>query len=146
WARRLVIHQHAPSRMHFVVRLQVGTTRQSFAVPRGLALDTSHRRLASHTEDHPLEYLLFEHVIPARNHGAGPMTAWASGGPTYLETSAEDGLLRGKIDFVLTGLKAKGRFAFIATGRRRADSGLAGTQKAAQEWLLIKKSDAHVKD
>lgn len=143
WAGRFVIHQHDASRMHFDVRLQVGNTLQSFAVPRGISLDPKDKHLAIHTEDHPLEYLFFEDVIPEGNYGAGSMIAWDTGGVTYLETSAEDGIARGKIDFVLSGLKAKGRFAFIATGRRRADTGLAGTKNAAQEWLLIKKSDAH---
>lgn len=146
WAGRFVIHQHDASRMHFDVRLQVGNTLQSFAVPRGISLDPKDKHLAIHTEDHPLEYLLFEDVIPEGNYGAGSMIVWDTGGVTYLETSAEDGIERGKIDFVLHGLKAKGRFAFIATGRRRADTGLAGTKNAAQEWLLIKKSDAHSKE
>lgn len=143
WAGRFVIHQHAASRMHFDVRLQVGSTLQSFAVPRGISLDPKDKHLAIHTEDHPLEYLHFEDVIPEGNYGAGSMIVWDSGGVTYNETSAEAGLQRGKIDFNLHGLKAKGRFAFIATGRRKANTGLAGTQGAAQEWLLIKKSDAH---
>lgn len=146
WAGRFVIHQHDASRMHFDVRLQVGNTLQSFAVPRGISLDPKDKHLAIHTEDHPLEYLFFEDVIPEGNYGAGSMIVWDTGGVTYLETSAEDGLIRGKIDFVLSGLKAKGRFAFIATGRRRADTGLAGTKNAAQEWLLIKKSDAHASE
>ncbi len=145
WAGRFVIHQHAASRMHYDVRLQVGGTLQSFAVPRGISLDPQDKHLAIHTEDHPLEYLHFEDVIPEGNYGAGSMIVWDSGGVTYNETSAEAGIERGKIDFNLQGLKAKGRFAFIATGRRRADTGLAGTKNAAQEWLLIKKSDAHSK-
>src|SRR5690606_1203998 len=131
------------SRMHFDVRLQIGGTLQSFAVPRGISLDPEDKHLAIHTEDHPLEYLYFEDVIPEGNYGAGAMIVWDAGGVTYLETSAEEGLRRGKIDFVLQGHKAKGRFAFIATGRRKADSGLAGTKGARAEWLLIKKRDAH---
>jgi bifunctional non-homologous end joining protein LigD len=143
WKGRFVIHQHAASRMHFDVRLEVGGTLQSFAVPRGISLDPEDKHLAIHTEDHPLEYLFFEDVIPPGNYGAGAMIVWDAGGVTYLETSGEEGLARGKIDFVLQGHKAKGRFAFIATGRRKADSGLAGTQGARAEWLLIKKRDAH---
>lgn len=146
WQGRFVIHQHAASRMHFDVRLEVGGTLQSFAVPRGISLDPSDKHLAIHTEDHPLEYLSFEDVIPAGNYGAGAMIVWDAGGVTYLETSGEEGLRRGKIDFVLQGHKAKGRFAFIATGRRKADTGLAGTQGARAEWLLIKKRDAHASE
>lgn len=140
---RFVIHQHAATRMHYDVRLQIGQTLQSFAVPRGISLDPADKHLAIHTEDHPLEYLYFEDVIPEGNYGAGAMIVWDSGGVTYLETSAEEGLARGKIDFVLSGLKAKGRFALIATGRRKANTGLAGTKGALAEWLLIKKRDGH---
>lgn len=143
WAGRFVIHQHAATRMHFDLRLQVGSTLQSFAVPRGISLDPKDKHLAIHTEDHPLEYLYFEDVIPEGNYGAGSMIVWDSGGVTFLEECGEASLIRGKLDFVLSGLKAKGRFALIATGRRKESTGLAGTKGAAAEWLLIKKRDAH---
>lgn len=143
WKGRFVIHQHAATRMHYDLRLQIGNTLQSFAVPRGLALDPKEKHLAVHTEDHPLEYLFFEDVIPAGNYGAGNMIVWDTGGFYFNEASGEDSLVRGKLDFVLDGFKAKGRFALIATGRRKAKTGLAGTQGAAAEWLLIKKKDAH---
>ncbi len=143
YAGRFVIHQHDASRMHFDLRLEVGGALQSFAVPRGISLDPKEKHLAMHTEAHPLEYLHFEAVIPEGNYGAGAMIVWDTGGVTYNETSAEQGIERGKIDFNLHGMKAQGRFALIATGRRKAATGLAGTRSAVAEWLLIKKSDAH---
>jgi bifunctional non-homologous end joining protein LigD len=60
------------------------------------------------TEDHPLEYLDFEQVIPEGNYGAGPMIAWDLGRVRYLETTAEEGMQKGKLDFVLTGFKLGG--------------------------------------
>lgn len=143
WAGRFVIHQHDATRMHYDLRLQIGGTLQSFAIPRGISLDVEDKHLAVHTEDHPLEYLHFEDVIPAGNYGAGAMIVWDTGGFQFLEANGEDSLKRGKLDFVLNGFKAKGRFALIATGRRKAAKGLAGTSGAAAEWLLIKKRDAH---
>lgn len=125
--------------MHWDLRLQMGQVLRSFAVPRGPSLVPGEKRLAVHTEDHPLEYLDFEDVIPAGNYGAGAMIAWDLGRVRYLETSGEAGLERGKIDFVLSGFKLNGRFALVHTGRRRA-----GPQgEGGNEWLLFKKTDEH---
>src|SRR6478609_3482350 len=138
---RFVIHQHAASRMHYDLRLEIGGTLQSFAIPKGITLDPSEKHLAVHTEDHPVEYLRFEDVIPEGNYGAGAMIVWDTGTYTLLEADGPQSMARGKLDFVLSGFKAKGRFALIATGRRKAAQGLARTQGMAAEWLLIKKND-----
>ena len=136
---RFVVHLHDASRPHYDLRLQVGGTLKSFAVPRGPSLQALDKKLAVLTEDHPLEYLEFEEVIPEGNYGAGAMIAWDLGRVRYLETSAERGLELGKIDFELDGFKLHGRFALVATGRRKA----AGPgDKKGNEWLLIKKQDA----
>jgi bifunctional non-homologous end joining protein LigD len=144
WAGRFVVHQHAARRMHWDVRLPINGVLESFAVPQGPSLDPTIKRLAVNTEQHPAEYLDFEDVIPEGNYGAGSMIVWDTGGIVYNETNAEDGVKRGKIDFTLRGYKLTGRFALIATGRRKAETGLAGSQKAAAEWLLIKKPDKAV--
>ncbi|MEO6600963.1 MAG: DNA ligase D [Polyangiaceae bacterium] len=136
---RFVVHLHDASRPHYDLRLQVGGTLKSFAVPRGPSLTVLDKKLAVLTEDHPLEYLEFEEVIPEGNYGAGAMIAWDVGRVRYLETSAERGIELGKIDFELDGFKLHGRFALVATGRRKA----SGPQdKKSNEWLLIKKQDA----
>ncbi len=136
---RYVVHQHAARRMHWDLRLQMGQVLRSFAVPRGPSLIPGEKRLAVHTEDHPLEYLDFEDVIPAGNYGAGAMIVWDLGRVRYLEGTGEAGLERGKIDFVLSGFKLNGRFALVHTGKRRA--GPEG--EGGNEWLLFKKTDEH---
>jgi bifunctional non-homologous end joining protein LigD len=128
--------------MHWDVRLQVGNALKSFAVPRGPSLDPADKRLAVNTEDHPLEYLDFEDVIPEGNYGAGSMIVWDLGRVTYLDGTAEEGIQRGKIDFVLSGFKLRGRFALVETGTRRAEPGHA----PKPEWLLFKKKDAHSRE
>jgi bifunctional non-homologous end joining protein LigD len=129
---RFVVHLHQARRSHYDLRLQMGRSLKSFAVPRGPSLDPDERRLAVLTEDHPLEYADFEDVIPEGNYGAGPMIAWDVGRVAYLETDAETGVEKGKIDFVLSGHKLGGRFALVRTKRGEG-----------KEWLLIKKKDAH---
>jgi bifunctional non-homologous end joining protein LigD len=136
---RFVVHLHDASRPHYDLRLQVGGTLKSFAVPRGPSLTVLDKKLAVLTEDHPLEYLEFEEVIPEGNYGAGAMIAWDVGRVRYLETSAERGIEIGKIDFELDGFKLHGRFALVATGRRKASG---PNDKKSNEWLLIKKQDA----
>ncbi len=133
---RFVVHRHSATREHFDLRLEIGSTLKSFAIPKGPSLDPREKRLAVNTEDHPLEYLEFEDVIPEGNYGAGPMIIWDRGRVRYLEGSAEDGVRRGKIDFELSGFKLNGRFGLVHTGAR-------ASAKEGNQWLLIKKSDAH---
>jgi bifunctional non-homologous end joining protein LigD len=136
-AGRFVVHLHAASRRHYDLRLEVGGTLKSFAVPKGPSLDPRDKRLAVQTEDHPLEYLDFEDVIPEGSYGAGPMIAWDLGRVRYREGTAEEGIERGKLDFELGGFKLRGRFGLIATGKR------AGRPDAEQnQWLLVKKADS----
>ncbi len=136
---RFVCHLHHATRVHYDLRLQIGGTLKSFAVPKGPSLDPAVKHLAMLTEDHPLEYLDFEAVIPEGNYGAGPMIAWDRGRISYLETTAEEGLVKGKLDFILTGFKLNGRFALIETGSRQGK----GSKEDGRQWLLVKKQDAH---
>ncbi|HYQ04247.1 MAG TPA: DNA ligase D [Polyangiaceae bacterium] len=136
---RFVVHLHDATRPHYDLRLQIAGTLKSFAVPRGPSLEAGDKKLAVLTEDHPLEYLEFEEVIPDGNYGAGAMIVWDVGRVRYLETTAERGLEIGKLDFELDGFKLHGRFALVATGRRKASG---PNDKKANEWLLIKKQDA----
>lgn len=128
-----VIHLHAAGRTHHDLRLAMGGVLVSFAVPKGPSLDPSEKRFAIRTEDHPIEYLDFEAVIPEGNYGAGPSIVWDIGRARYLEGTAEEGLEKGKIDFELQGHKLRGRFALVRT------------KKSDKEWLFFKKADAHAR-
>jgi bifunctional non-homologous end joining protein LigD len=134
-AGRFVVHQHAATRMHYDLRVEVGGTLKSFAVPKGPSLSPAAKHLAVHTEDHPLEYLEFEAVIPAGNYGGGSMILWDTGTIHYLENPAERGLEVGKLDFLLWGFKLRGRYALVKTKPRPGDK--------QESWLLFKKADAY---
>ncbi len=122
-----VIQQHAARRLHWDVRLQFGAVLRSWAVPRGPSLDPTVKRLAVRTEDHPLDYIHFEGVIPQGNYGAGAMIVWDRGTWTPLEDPSDDKLL-----FELRGHKLRGVWTLVKT---------KGKGHGEDAWLLIKKPD-----
>ncbi len=122
-----VIHKHAASRLHFDLRLELGGALTSWAVPRGPSLDPGEKRLAVHVEDHPLEYVDFEDVIPEGNYGAGPMIIWDRGTWVALE-DPDTGLEDGKLLFELRGHKLRGVWTLVKL------------KKTEKEWLLIRET------
>ncbi|MCU1327950.1 MAG: ATP-dependent ligase clustered with Ku protein LigD [Bryobacterales bacterium] len=52
---------------------------KSWAIPKGVPYEPGVRRLASATEDHPLDYLDFEGIIPQGQYGGGTVMVWDIG-------------------------------------------------------------------
>ncbi|HEX5067022.1 MAG TPA: DNA ligase D [Myxococcota bacterium] len=128
-----VVQQHAARRLHYDLRLEWRGALLSWAVPKEPSLDPDVKNLAVHVEDHPVEYADFEGVIPDGNYGAGEVILWDRG--RWIPREDPDvGLESGKLLFDLEGFKLRGRFTLVRTARRGASS---------NEWLLIKKADAH---
>jgi len=135
---RFVVQKHHATRLHYDFRLESKDgTLKSWAVPKGISLDPKTKRLAIMTEDHPLDYLLFEGVIPKGNYGAGTVIVWDSG--TYItERELSEQLQTGKISFILFGQKLKGRFALVKIKRKKES-----IEEEDNQWLLIKENDEY---
>ncbi len=127
---RFVVQMHKASRLHYDFRLELNGVLLSWAVPRGPSPNPADKRLAVHTEDHPLEYVDFEGVIPEGNYGAGGVIVWDLGTWIPLE-DPEQGLEKGKLLFNLKGHKLQGRWTLVRT---------------KQDWLLIKERDGWARE
>ena len=130
---RFVVQKHDATRLHYDFRLEDKKegVLKSWAVPKGISLDPKIKRLAMLTEDHPLDYLLFEGVIPEGNYGAGTVIVWDTG--TYeTEEDMSEQFKRGKITFSLFGQKLSGKFKLIKIRSREEEE---------NQWLLMKLAD-----
>jgi bifunctional non-homologous end joining protein LigD len=130
---RFVVQKHDATRLHYDFRLEEKKegVLKSWAVPKGVSLDPKIKRLAVLTEDHPVNYLLFEGVIPEGNYGAGTVIVWDTG--TYTsEEEISDQFKQGKITFSLFGQKLSGKFKLIRIRSREEEE---------NQWLLMKLAD-----
>ncbi len=129
--RRFVVQRHRARNLHYDVRLEVDGVLVSWAVPKGPTLSAGVRRGAYHVEDHPMEYIDFEGVIPAGEYGGGDVIVWDIGTWEPQEQDPAKALADGELHADLHGEKLNGRFVFVRT---RAD-----------DWILLHKKDAYAK-
>jgi bifunctional non-homologous end joining protein LigD len=128
-----VVQRHDARRLHFDLRLELDGTLKSWAVTRGPSLVAGDKRLAVHTEDHPLEYLDFEGNIPKGEYGGGTMIVWDRGTWTP-EGDPHIGLDKGHLAFTLDGSRLKGKWHLARMRKKPGEK--------AEPWLLIKSDDA----
>ncbi|MFL5907598.1 MAG: DNA polymerase ligase N-terminal domain-containing protein [Solirubrobacterales bacterium] len=135
---RFTIQKHSATSLHYDLRLEVDGVLASWAVPKGPSLDPRDKRLAMRTEDHPMDYLEFEGVIPKGEYGGGPVIVWDRG--VFQNISETRGgqamdlaeaIEKGDVKVFLLGEKIKGAYALVRT----SDPG------EREKWLLIKKRD-----
>jgi bifunctional non-homologous end joining protein LigD len=131
-APRFVVQRHRARRLHYDFRLEIDGVLVSWAVPKGLTLAPNVRHLAVHVEDHPIEYLDFEGVIPSGGYGAGDVIVWDRGTwelhpPTDGRAAVDDG----ELHLELHGSKLRGHFMLIRTRAREGKS----------DWLVFHKRD-----
>jgi bifunctional non-homologous end joining protein LigD len=130
---RFVVQRHRASRLHYDFRLEVDGVLVSWAVPKGPTLDAKVRRAAFHVEDHPIEYIDFEGVIPGGQYGGGDVIVWDTG--TWAPGKGDDpgqAIADGEIHVDMDGAKLRGRFVLVRT---KVDAG------GKEEWLLLHKQD-----
>ncbi|MCV3242661.1 DNA ligase D [Mesorhizobium sp. ZC-5] len=130
---RFVVHKHHATADHYDLRLQVGDVLKSWAVPRGPSLNPADKRLAVETEDHPLEYIDFEGVIPEGEYGGGPMIVWDSGVWAPMD-DVEKSLRTGSFKFRLAGEKLNGGWMLARLKPKPGEDN-------KKNWLLFKERD-----
>src|SRR3954454_2630012 len=123
---RFVVQRHSARRLHYDLRLERDGVLASWAVPKGLPTAPGSRRLAVHTEDHPLKYIDFEGQIPKGQYGAGTMDVYDTGPYEVVEERKDGGLT-----IRLHGEVLQGVWTLVPAR-------LDGDRK---NWLLIRRRD-----
>jgi len=104
---RFVVQEHRASRLHWDFRLELDGVLKSWAIPRGPPEESGLRRLAVEVEDHPVDYISFEGMIPEGHYGAGSVKIWDKG--TFkLKIRTND-----MYEFWLYGKRLKGKYALV---------------------------------
>ncbi len=124
-AARYVVHRHHATRLHWDVRLEMRGILASWAVPQGPPLEAGKRRLAVHTEDHPIEYLTFHGVIPD-GYGAGTMTIWDTGTYEVVEDKRDREGEESEYKIRFHGERLTGEYVLVKT-----------RQNEGRDWLMI---------
>jgi bifunctional non-homologous end joining protein LigD len=130
---RFVVQRHRARRLHYDFRLEIGGVLVSWAVPKGPSLEPTVRRAAFHVEDHPLDYIDFEGVIPAGQYGGGDVIVWDAGTwQPHGTTDPAAAVADGELHLDLYGEKLRGRFVLVRTKISSAGK---------EEWLMLHKRD-----
>src|SRR5438067_5689914 len=134
---QFVVQKHAARRLHYDLRLELDGVLKSWAVTRGPSLVPGEKRLAVHTEDHPMDYLEFEGNIPKGEYGGGSVIVWDRG-RWAPEGDPHRSLGKGHLIFSLDGERLKGRWHLVRMRPR------PGEKK--EQWLLFKAHDEYARE
>jgi bifunctional non-homologous end joining protein LigD len=132
---RFVVQRHRARRLHYDLRFEIDGVLVSWAVPKGPTLDPGIRRAAIHVEDHPVEYIDFEGVIPSGEYGGGDVIVWDRGTwELHGDSDAASAVADGELHAEMYGEKLRGRLVLVRSGGGDADR---------EQWLLLHKHDEH---
>jgi bifunctional non-homologous end joining protein LigD len=132
---RFVVHEHHARRLHYDLRLEMAGVLKSWALPKGPSMNPADKRLAVMVDDHSLDYIGFEGIIPKGEYGAGAVLVWDGG--TYHLLEGDDPVRAvegGRLVMELGGKILRGGFTLLRM-----------TERDEKNWLLIKKRDACVR-
>ncbi|MBI2843897.1 MAG: hypothetical protein HYX78_10900 [Armatimonadetes bacterium] len=118
YAARFVVQEHHASHLHYDLRLELDGVLKSWAVPKGLPEEPGIKRLAIQVEDHDLDYIDFEGIIPEGRYGAGQVVIWDRGTFVLSERGP------GKLHFTLEGKRLSGDYIM--------------TKMRDNQWLIFK--------
>jgi len=128
-ASRFVIQKHDARRLHYDFRLEMEGVLKSWAVPKGLPWKQGEKHLAVEVEDHPVDYVQFEGVIPEGQYGGGTVMVWDRGKYSVYGEQPLKSLRDGKLHLVLEGEKAKGEWTLVR---------IRGRDGEKNQWLILK--------
>ncbi|MBO9520603.1 MAG: ATP-dependent DNA ligase [Nocardioidaceae bacterium] len=135
---RFVVQRHRATRLHYDLRFEMDGVLVSWAVPKGPTLDPKARRLAMHVEDHPVDYLHFEGVIPRGEYGGGDVIVWDTGTWEPVKTTDPRRTVeRGELHAEVHGEKLRGRLVLVRRGTSEARG------ESGEPWMLLHKRDEH---
>ena len=132
-ASRFVIQKHDASRLHYDFRLQMEGVLKSWALPKGLPWAKGEKHLAVEVEDHPIEYEMFEGIIPQGQYGGGTVMVWDRGAYYVYGEQPLKSLKEGRLHLVLAGEKSQGEWTLVR---------IRGREGEKNTWLIIKTGDS----
>ncbi len=118
-ATRFVIQKHHATHLHYDFRLEMNGVLKSWAIPKEPPTEIGVKRLAVQVEDHQLDYIDFEGMIPEGGYGAGKVEIWDKG--TYVLKESREGMFM----FSLIGQKLSGNYTLLRL-------------KTSKNWLFFK--------
>jgi bifunctional non-homologous end joining protein LigD len=129
-----VVQKHDASHLHWDFRLEMDGVLKSWAVPKGPSLDPNEKRLAMRTEDHPLDYGIFEGTIPAGEYGGGTVMLWDHGRwIPHPDKDPRKTIEEGHLHFTLEGERMKGEWVMFRLKPRPGEK--------RESWMLKKVTD-----
>lgn len=120
---RFVIQKHDATHLHYDFRLEMDGVLKSWAIPKEPPTEPGVKRLAVQVEDHQLDYIGFEGIIPEGGYGAGRVEVWDKG--TYVIKHRSEN----KIMFTLHGQRLNGDYTLLRF-------------KEDKNWLFFKNKSA----